>query len=44
MRACGAVTILNRNVVSCSGGFESRRRACRVAGGVYFAHRGGGAP
>ena len=24
--------------------FEGRRRACRVAGGVYLTHRGGGTP
>ena len=24
--------------------FEGRRRACRVAGGVYLTHRAGGTP
>ena len=24
--------------------FEGRRRACRVAGGVYLTHHGGGTP
>ena len=33
--------------VTCKGRrwrFAGRRRACRVAGGVYLTHRGGGTP